>query len=751
MDDLISAFRWFLHSTLGGSVAILVALAAIVLFRRRLSVRLRHVIWLVVLARLLLPALPSSPFSLLQVTQVDFGQIITSFSNFCNSDEERPEAGQEQTFVAVIGADTPIEESGPLPDPLPYILSQETDMEQNGLIITIIAWVWAVGIAALLSIMLVHAIRIKKKFKSLQPLATPLVMDVLDDCVTQLRIKGQIKLYTGELAAAGPCIFGWFRPKIFIPEILCKELNASQLKHVLMHELAHFKRHDVLWNLLGGIAIAIHWMNPLAWLAVKQMKADREMACDACVLDALGEREALMYGMTIVEVLKQFTSARSKPQAIGFFGAGARKQLERRLYMIKGFKNGSYKLTIASVLIVLAVGAAALTNAAAPVEFTEENQTLIGSDISFGNVELFESSGGTRIYNNLERAVKFAAFNFKVPGAWPDDYAFESARVSGLKGDADNPRRVEMSFGAKMLGQWEFSAEYGGNGIDQAIANFVEDQERVAERQEKSLLVSPQTVKIGGIEAVKATAIRGDLHITVYIWQNDGVQYQMGPFYENDQLAENLIASLQPVELSLNDRYINDNLLNAKIYDADDLRYGSERAGFTPKLPLNVLDRFFATTASYTTFLNFGFPDNKEIQQAQILSVGYSLKKEDLIDNEAQKDATILNEVKSFKLLQVKNSTIFEEIKKTGFASFRQIDRAKFTAAATPLILAGQEVYRTEAYKIDGELSSPDEPDFFSYYWQEDDVCFQVQFKGNSESEMNDIVSELVVQKGIEL
>ncbi|RJG22496.1 hypothetical protein DQX05_17780 [Paenibacillus thiaminolyticus] len=52
--------------------------------------------------------------------------------------------------------------------------------------------------------------------------------------------------------------------------------------------------------MIGSLVSAVHWMNPFVWFMLRQMKADRELACDACVLEALGEEEAVPYGMTII-------------------------------------------------------------------------------------------------------------------------------------------------------------------------------------------------------------------------------------------------------------------------------------------------------------------------------------------------------------------------------------------------------------------------------------------------------------------
>ena len=72
---------------------------------------------------------------------------------------------------------------------------------------------------------------------------------------------------------------------------------------VLMHELAHLKRRDPLYHLLGRLCLAVFWMNPLAWLAWKQLRLAEERATDDEVL--AGGCEPKSYAGLLVDFVKQ--------------------------------------------------------------------------------------------------------------------------------------------------------------------------------------------------------------------------------------------------------------------------------------------------------------------------------------------------------------------------------------------------------------------------------------------------------------
>lgn len=131
---------------------------------------------------------------------------------------------------------------------------------------------------------------------------------------------------------AMPMAWGVLRASVLMPPD-ADAWPADRLRIVLLHELAHVKRRDCLTHLVAQIAIAAYWFNPLAWIAVRRLRAERERACDDLVL-ASGTRGS-DYADQLLEIARGWRAGRFPAVLAGATLAMAhRSQLEGRLIAI---------------------------------------------------------------------------------------------------------------------------------------------------------------------------------------------------------------------------------------------------------------------------------------------------------------------------------------------------------------------------------------------------------------------------------
>ncbi|HLO93850.1 MAG TPA: M56 family metallopeptidase, partial [Burkholderiaceae bacterium] len=86
-------------------------------------------------------------------------------------------------------------------------------------------------------------------------------------------------------AGESPALMGLWQARIVLPQDFEQRFSARERALILAHEQVHARRHDNAWNLLAAGLLVLQWFNPLAWWALRAMRLDQELACDAAVLN----------------------------------------------------------------------------------------------------------------------------------------------------------------------------------------------------------------------------------------------------------------------------------------------------------------------------------------------------------------------------------------------------------------------------------------------------------------------------------
>lgn len=183
---------------------------------------------------------------------------------------------------------------------------------------------------------------------------------LLAECQKSLSLRGNVRL---RLAGPEfvPSATGVFRRTVLLPDEAL-EWTEEQRRLVLLHELGHFQRGDLITDALGRIACALHWFNPFAWVLQRQLAVEREYACDALVVQQ-GARPR-DYAMLLWQMA---SASRRRPSSASAFLAMASPRvgkLEQRVRRIldSGRKAGRLlRLADGSFCLVLAVALIACT------------------------------------------------------------------------------------------------------------------------------------------------------------------------------------------------------------------------------------------------------------------------------------------------------------------------------------------------------------------------------------------------------
>lgn len=181
-----------------------------------------------------------------------------------------------------------------------------------------LALVWSVGTGTIVLFGLVAYVRLWKRIYKLRVADHPRCAAELERCARMAGLSRVPRLLTTH-ALDNPAAVGIWRPAVLMPAGLAEELDAAALRHVLLHEVGHIRRRDLWLNWISALVVAMHWFNPLAWLAARKLREDRETGCDAMVLEILQEGPKA-YGETLLALGTRATAHPSPRLVAGILG-----------------------------------------------------------------------------------------------------------------------------------------------------------------------------------------------------------------------------------------------------------------------------------------------------------------------------------------------------------------------------------------------------------------------------------------------
>ena len=333
-----------LNMSLTASVAIVLVILLRLLLKKAPKV-ISYALWGVVLFRLLCPVSIGSDFSIYNLfdAPTEESGTVTSVIEYVPSNIVHTE--YPAVALPVPGVSNAINET------LPQGEEQLRADPLEGPIF-IATYVWMAGVLAMVIYSIVSYIRLRGKLLVVVPLRDNIF--IADD------IKS-------------PFVVGLFRPKIYLP---CN-LGDKEQEYIILHEQHHIKRLDHVMKALAFLALAIHWFNPLVWVAFILAGKDMEMSCDEAVIRKIGGDVRADYSASLLTLATGRRIIAGTPLA---FGEGDTKG---RINNLSKWKKPTFWVVLLAVVACIVLAFGLLTNPAAEREFP-----INGSNVSDLDTEM---------------------------------------------------------------------------------------------------------------------------------------------------------------------------------------------------------------------------------------------------------------------------------------------------------------------------------------------------------------------------
>lgn len=218
----------------------------------------------------------------------------------------------------------------------------------------LLAGVWLLGCMLGSSVFILQKVRLKYKTTQAQTMKEDRLSRVLQQCMLKLKLKRNIEIKLQDRNQS-PCICDLFRPKILISREILKQ-EDSIIENVLMHELAHYKRKDMLTNYILLVTTILHWFNPFVYALFRKIRQEMELATDEVALSKMNQEKKKQYGFTLLSLLQTYEKERVEAKMLCMTDDS--KNMERRIKKIKfSIKQKKYKVSILcfSIILIIAI------------------------------------------------------------------------------------------------------------------------------------------------------------------------------------------------------------------------------------------------------------------------------------------------------------------------------------------------------------------------------------------------------------
>lgn len=326
-----------IQHTLTITVTALFLLAFKSVFKNKLSAKWQVWLWVLLLVRMLIPAMPESNLSVFNAVPTP---VIETDS-------------ATVTYIAM-GPDSP--KNIPITDVMPAQSKEEANSSPKNF------WkaIPYAGGVTLLCYFLIAYFGLQLRLKKAIPITDSQVLSILEDCKKTIGIQQNIRLLKGEET---PLLTGVFKPTLLLPD---KDYSQKELRSVFLHELCHLKHHDIFILWVGILILCCNWFNPIIWYCFFALRKDIEVYCDERVLPYIENKKdyAALLLKTALSKNKFIVGTTSLQNG--------EKEVTRRIRYLAYFKKPKWIWSIVLILLTLLVSVLCLTNSVTDYTMQEE-------------------------------------------------------------------------------------------------------------------------------------------------------------------------------------------------------------------------------------------------------------------------------------------------------------------------------------------------------------------------------------------
>lgn len=377
----INIIYFVIKASLLASIMALLILIIKLVMGKRLAPNLHYYIWLLLIIKLIVPYGPQSKISLYNLAPADNNVKIESSLNKASL--------KDNSHVTQISDSKAYDDKFTVNtvDSLKGNVDEKSKVSFNYSSLLFTIWIFGISVGAIY--ILCGTIRMKKI--TALPYQDEKIKDILNSCQNILKLRKKVGIViTNNIYS--PSLYGLFKPIIIIPKKITMELSEKELTYIIMHELFHLKRKDILLSWISSLLKLIYWFNPIIIFSLNKMQKDCEICCDASVLRYLAEDENLAYGNTIINVLELVNKSTWLPGTTSI--VIKKSDLKRRIEMISKYKNSSINAVVLGVIAILIVAVVGLTGGITKADNkTDVEKRLENKNYSTENVVQPSKSG----------------------------------------------------------------------------------------------------------------------------------------------------------------------------------------------------------------------------------------------------------------------------------------------------------------------------------------------------------------------